>query len=618
MKRILVLIFVALIFGMILLVSCKKKQSISKPPVEYNENTGEVYIPGATIVTGGREYYERAKIPDSSLALVISADSNLYFYSPILKNLDSLTLTKSKESFCAYFNKLIEIEKMNFSGMGIEVTYLSGNNYQLTNQLYRWVGIREAKENKKVIIRGRKLFDVNFLNLIKGEWEGIVEINLSACDTLTAFPPDTFYMVGDITEAVIVGKYFKDLFSGSTQFITQMSNAYITCGDLVARVHLASCLNILFPVVGSVAGILGKNLLSEKVRVILPFLFTIANEGIQYALSNSTNDRELGVNIANGIIRNLINAIIDALKEGKFISPQLSSQANEKIETSPGIPVILIIKAIEAIIPLAEKIVGDVQGIFADIYGNYIISGSGGETGIQIISTPPGAKIYLRNESGWICQGTEVTPHTFTGLTPSPYYSCFLYKDGYYNWYSEGWADSRYGTTDIVVTEGQITLINATLVQRFCQGINVALTANGGVASASGWASYSGYNATPDQANDGLSPTDFYSAGQGNNTFWGYYLDNCWLRIDFPSLKTIRTIVLDPQYGGQTYRIEGSTNGTDWFTLIPETYIPNTAKIYTFSSPISVIAIRAIGTSSGAPRGYLWRYMLSELEAWQY
>ncbi len=95
-------------------------------------------------------------------------------------------------------------------------------------------------------------------------------------------------------------------------------------------------------------------------------------------------------------------------------------------------------------------------------------------------------------------------------------------------------------------------------------------------------------------------------------------MDSCWLRIDFSSTKNIRTIVLDVQYGGQTYYIEGTTNGTDWFTLMPATYLPNTAKVVTFSSPISLIAIRAIGTSSGAPGGYLWRYMISELEAWQY
>jgi len=242
----------------------------------------------------------------------------------------------------------------------------------------------------------------------------------------------------------------------------------------------------------------------------------------------------------------------------------------------------------------------------------------GNETGIQVNSTPSGAKIYLWNESGWICQGTEVTPHTFTGLTPRPYYRCFLYKDGYYEWHSEGWADSYYGTTDIVVTEGQITTVNANLVSRFSQGTNVALAANGGVATASGWASYGGYNATPDQANDGLSWTDYYGAGQGNNTFWGYYPQNCWLRIDFPSLKSVRTIVLDIQYGGQTYYIEGTTDGNNWFTVMPETYIPNTAKVYTLSSPVSVIAIRAVGTNSGAPSGYLWKYMVSEFEAWSY
>lgn len=233
-------------------------------------------------------------------------------------------------------------------------------------------------------------------------------------------------------------------------------------------------------------------------------------------------------------------------------------------------------------------------------------------TGISITSTPSGARIYLQGPSGWV-DTTKYTPSTFTGLTPSSYYSCWLFKDGYYEWHSEGWAESYYGTTDIVVTTDQITNVSATLLSRFSQGTNVALASNGGTASASGWASYGGYDATPQEANDGLSPTAI-----GINSFWGYYADNCWLRIDFPSINAIRTVVLDLSYGGQTYYIEGSADGTTWFTLMPSTYIPNTAKVYALPSPTSVIAIRAVGTSSGAPGGYLWRYIVSELEAWVY
>ncbi len=62
--------------------------------------------------------------------------------------------------------------------------------------------------------------------------------------------------------------------------------------------------------------------------------------------------------------------------------------------------------------------------------------GGGGETGFLINSNPSGAQIYLWMSTPggaiWICNGTEVTPHTFTGLVPSSYYKCFLYKDGYY------------------------------------------------------------------------------------------------------------------------------------------------------------------------------------------
>ncbi|MEW6686990.1 MAG: Ig-like domain-containing protein [Candidatus Edwardsbacteria bacterium] len=223
---------------------------------------------------------------------------------------------------------------------------------------------------------------------------------------------------------------------------------------------------------------------------------------------------------------------------------------------------------------------------------------------LTIESVPSGAKICLRGPSGSICSWTQLTPYTFTGLTAGSY-CVTLAKDGYYEWHAIEYEQP-------VVVDGQATTLTANLVSKFATGTNVALQSQGAIASASGWSSYGGYDATPSQANDGIANVE-----QGR-TFWADYPLPSWLKISLPSIKSIRTIVIHPYYHDLTFQIEGTTDTTNWFTLVNSTFLPHTGKAFTLSSATNVLEVRLTVTNSTAPASYLWKTPIYELELWQY
>jgi hypothetical protein len=230
-------------------------------------------------------------------------------------------------------------------------------------------------------------------------------------------------------------------------------------------------------------------------------------------------------------------------------------------------------------------------------------------TGMKIDSDPPGAKIYLYGPDDWK-DTSKVTPYTYINLQTGNY-SVYIGKMGYYLWW-----DDRLWLGDLKVVEGKLTKVKAILVPEYSTGTNVALASKGATASASGYKTYGGYTAYPSEAIDGKSWPDL-GEEEFEKTFWGNMSDGSWLKITLPSIKSIKTIVLVFDYSGYNFKVEGSTDDTNWFTLIPSTQWYNTAYVYTFTSPVDIKYAKFTGNSSGAPGSYLWRYIIAEFELWE-
>jgi hypothetical protein len=194
--------------------------------------------------------------------------------------------------------------------------------------------------------------------------------------------------------------------------------------------------------------------------------------------------------------------------------------------------------------------------------------------------------------------------NTFANLAPSNYY-VMLSKDGYYEWHA-----IEYDAPSVVL--GHRTTVTATLVPKFSQGTNLALQSNGATATASGYTSYGGDAARPDQANDGTANIE-----QGR-TFWSDGTLPAWLIVTLPSVQAVRTIAVHQNYHDLTYLIEGSTDGANWTTLVPETFTPHSGHAFTLSSPVNVKKVRLTVTNSSAPFSHLWKSNVYELELWQY
>ncbi|GEM_PF-5967290 len=223
---------------------------------------------------------------------------------------------------------------------------------------------------------------------------------------------------------------------------------------------------------------------------------------------------------------------------------------------------------------------------------------------LLVQSNPSGAKISLWNQNGSISQYEYTTPHTFTNLG-SGEYCITLSKDGYYEWHAI--------EIDLpTVTSGQTAAVTANLEQKFSQGTNLALESNGATATASGYTSYGGYAARPDQAIDGAANVE-----QGR-TFWATGTLPAWLTVTLPSVQAVRTVVVHESYHDLTYTVEGSTDGVSWSTLVPSTFSPHTGRFITLPSPVQVRHVRLTVTASTAPGSHLWKTNVYEFELWQY
>jgi len=222
---------------------------------------------------------------------------------------------------------------------------------------------------------------------------------------------------------------------------------------------------------------------------------------------------------------------------------------------------------------------------------------------LSVDSVPSGAAVHLWGPNGDVSSWNYETPHTFSNLPAGEYY-LMLEKDGYYEWHAIEYEEPQ-------VVAGRLTTVTAYLVPTFSQGTNVALAVNGATASASGWTSYGGYGARPDQANDGVA-----DVSQGR-TFWANSALPSWLTIELPSVTSVRSIGIHQNYHDLTYKVESSIDGSNWSVVVPSTFTPHSGRTHTLSNAVAAKYFRFTVTGSSAPYSHLWKTNVYELELWE-
>ncbi len=384
---------ILILTGLILIVGCKKK--VKHIGVEYDEETGEIYVPDATIIVNGNTYNERATMSDTGLALIITADSNYYFYSPKLGDIDSLNLLNSRKAIVKYLEGILGHAKSE-ERVGIEITQVNDNEYEFKNKLFRWAGIKQTSINKIVLIRPKKLFDIDLINTLTGNWSDAVIVWHSYSDTLQANSTDTFHLVGEFSMGIFGGGFIEAVLEEiqQTLYKDQLQKAYKNCKDLVVKVQTMGALNSIFVIVRAVAGALGtQQVLAPAVESGINIITSIVETGVEKAITQQ-NDEEMVHTLSNDVLKAVVNYLIDAVskKEQKFVLTAV---------------VILILKAIALALPVIEETIGSIQATFAGIYDTFNVS--------IALNNPPDAPVVSGPDSAQVNESV-----TFTASATDP------------------------------------------------------------------------------------------------------------------------------------------------------------------------------------------------------
>lgn len=141
---------------------------------------------------------------------------------------------------------------------------------------------------------------------------------------------------------------------------------------------------------------------------------------------------------------------------------------------------------------------------------------------------------------------------------------------------------------------------------------NAADSLNGGNATASSWGSYMGYDALPQEANDGSL-----------DTFWAGTSVPDWCMVEFNNTYTIEEVRVITAGHTQTYNIQLSTDGISWTTVAthtsPDTDSDNGSEPrddYRISiADQDAKYIRVNITSTDAPYSHIYQAILQEIQA---
>jgi hypothetical protein len=181
----------ALVFALVTIPGCGRRQDPAKhPPVSYDENAGSITIPNATIITGGNEYSETASLNSTGLALVVTEDSSLYFYSTALGDVDALDIEHSVKAIGKFLLANAGTQPQSLDGVdtvlssGIGLRSVSGNRVECANTLHRWAAVKVNPGGGMALLTPRSCFKIGLLDLLEGDVNNIFQVNRIPRDTV--------------------------------------------------------------------------------------------------------------------------------------------------------------------------------------------------------------------------------------------------------------------------------------------------------------------------------------------------------------------------------------------------------------------------------------------------
>ncbi len=327
-----------------LLAGCDKQGDIAtNPPVTYDDGSGNVTIPGATILFEGNEYYENAQMADSCMAMVVTADSSLYLYSPLQKTLDSLTTTTAKEALLRTI-----LYRLGTHGSVGEFTTRTGvrlNQYsdlwmELANIRHRWVGVRRISpqgQDKDKILPAASFFEFSTVELLQQHWSEVVSINSEPSvdmEYIYSDPPDTFKFFGAVSRMHLVmalpGSQMLARLLGlmPADFLTSWAQAYQDDPMFMARVETADMVDMLLFLVEAILGSEAASALSPLVGAALDGALSTVLISCQ-AIASAESREELLTDLGDSHWSTFLDFLLGSLGGGLMVS-------SEPDGTSPG------------------------------------------------------------------------------------------------------------------------------------------------------------------------------------------------------------------------------------------------------------------------------------------
>ncbi|GEM_PF-2115021 len=446
----LLLLGVALSATLVLLTCTKSQPSPSHPPVSYDEGSGTVFIPNATIVTGGTEYSETAPLSDSGLALVITEDSSVYFYSTRIGNVDSMSIEHSCEAI-GYF--LMANSNAGCQGTedfdvelesGVKLRTVPGDKVECANTLHRWAAVKVNPNGGSVLLTPRSCFKVGLIDLFEGDFSNVLKFNRIPRDTVAA---GTLYETYGGVARMFICQFSAQLLMRQGEAIKAGFGSdpeAFTCLQILDGCDIIwLVVDAVSPVgAGSLAEVFGKTLFKAAVKADVQGV--LAN-----AVAPGSAPEIVADVVARGVVDEIINDVITGLVGGavradsgdcdvrapspaKMPTPRVgltslhTTGQDVRVAVEPVTVCLLILKAIKVAVAGTNLIWGVYDAATHDAYATYVDSTGGGE----MVLNGGFESDFAHWGSGGSFEVIDSSPHSGLKCARSPFASAGYYDGG--------------------------------------------------------------------------------------------------------------------------------------------------------------------------------------------
>lgn len=285
----------------------------------YNDQTGLLRAERCQIYYGSDVYSDSAYIADTALVVIVTPDSNYYFYTPQQGSLSSISDTTSKEAIWLIIKDYLGSQKsiIDTTDPGVVFKPLTDSTVELANLKHRWAGveIRGPLDNSHtILIKPRKLLSIELLNILQREWP--VSFNQVPIDTTSYCYNDTAYVYGAngmVATFPPAQTYF---------YINYLSDIIHFAPDhlsLCARVEAAGILDLVFKVIDAFIPLgQGTNVLVNCINTItLRAIENTVKNGMLSLLDANITPSEYAEGFVQTVIGSVIDELLDCFSSGK-------------------------------------------------------------------------------------------------------------------------------------------------------------------------------------------------------------------------------------------------------------------------------------------------------------